>query len=64
MVQPMFSAAYVTKAGKGQPFADYAHLQNTVLLPAAAHARERQLITPQEEAVLQNHHPRRHGEGR
>ena len=33
--------------------ADYAHLQNAVLLPAVAHARERQLITPQEEAVLQ-----------
>lgn len=32
---------------------DYAHLQSTVLLPAVAHARERQLITPQEEAVLQ-----------
>lgn len=27
-------------------------LQNTVLLPALAHARERQLITAQEEAVL------------
>ncbi|WP_374437841.1 Fic family protein [Inhella sp.] len=33
--------------------ADYAHLQNTVLLPAVAHARERRLITSQEEAVLQ-----------
>jgi Fic family protein len=33
--------------------ADCAHLQNAVLLPAVAHARERQLITPQEEAVLQ-----------
>ncbi|MCO5977035.1 Fic family protein [Ideonella oryzae] len=33
--------------------ADYTHLQNTVLLPAVAHARERQLITHQEEAVLQ-----------
>lgn len=33
--------------------ADYTHLQNTVLLPAVAHARERQLITAQEEAVLQ-----------
>jgi Fic family protein len=33
--------------------ADYAHLQKTVLLPAVAHARERQLITAQEEAVLQ-----------
>jgi len=32
--------------------ADYGHLQNTVLLPALAHARERQLITAQEEAVL------------
>lgn len=33
--------------------ADYAHLQKVVLLPALAHARERQLITSQEEAVLQ-----------
>ena len=33
--------------------ADYTHLQNAVLLPAVAHARARQLITPQEEAVLQ-----------
>jgi Fic family protein len=33
--------------------ADYAHLQSTVLRPAVAHARQRQLITPQEEAVLQ-----------
>lgn len=33
--------------------ADYTHLQNAVLLPAVAHARERRLITPQEEAVLQ-----------
>jgi Fic family protein len=32
--------------------ADYTHLQNKVLLPAVAHARQRQLITPQEEAVL------------
>jgi len=33
--------------------ADYAHLQSTILLPALAHARERQLITAQEQAVLQ-----------
>jgi Fic family protein len=33
--------------------ADYTHLQTAVLLPAVAHARQRQLITPQEEAVLQ-----------
>jgi Fic family protein len=32
--------------------ADYSHLQSKVLLPAVAHARQRQLITPQEEAVL------------
>lgn len=32
--------------------ADYAHLQSKVLLPAVAHARQRQLITAQEEAVL------------
>lgn len=32
--------------------ADYQHLQSKVLLPAVAHARQRQLITPQEEAVL------------
>jgi hypothetical protein len=32
--------------------ADYAHLQSKVLLPAVAHARQRQLITVQEEAVL------------
>lgn len=32
--------------------ADHAHLQATVLLPAVAHARQRQLITAQEEAVL------------
>lgn len=32
--------------------ADYTHLQAAVLLPAVAQARERQLITPQEEAVL------------
>ncbi len=32
--------------------ADYAHLQQAVLLPAVAHARDRQLITAQEEAVL------------
>jgi Fic family protein len=31
---------------------DYAHLRSTILLPAVAHARSRQLITPQEEAVL------------
>jgi len=33
--------------------ADYAYLQSTILLPALAHARERQLITAQEQAVLQ-----------
>jgi Fic family protein len=33
--------------------ADYTHLKAAVLLPAVAQARERQLITPQEEAVLQ-----------
>jgi Fic family protein len=33
--------------------ADHAHLQAAVLLPALAHARKRQLITAQEEAVLQ-----------
>ncbi|MBE7942173.1 MULTISPECIES: hypothetical protein [Ramlibacter] len=32
--------------------ADYGHLQTAVLLPAVGHARARQLITPQEEAVL------------
>jgi len=32
--------------------ADHAHLQARVLLPAVAHARERQLVTPQEAAVL------------
>ena len=32
--------------------ADYTHLQGKVLLPAVAHARQRQLITAQEEAVL------------
>jgi Fic family protein len=32
--------------------ADYAHLQRAVLLPAVAHARQRQLITAQEEAML------------
>ncbi|WP_374566169.1 Fic family protein [Ideonella sp.] len=32
--------------------ADYAHLQKAVLLPAVAHARQRQLITAQEEAML------------
>ncbi len=32
--------------------ADYAHLQDKVLLPAVAHARERELITAQEMAVL------------
>src|SRR5438067_567203 len=31
---------------------DYAHLQSTVLLPAVAHARQRQLVTVQEESVL------------
>lgn len=33
--------------------ADYAHLRDVVLLPAVAHARERQLVTAQEQAVLQ-----------
>lgn len=32
--------------------ADYVHLQARVLLPAVAYARQRQLVTPQEEAVL------------
>ncbi|MBL8448222.1 MAG: Fic family protein, partial [Zoogloeaceae bacterium] len=32
--------------------ADYKHLQAKVLLPALAHARERRLVTAQEEAVL------------
>lgn len=32
--------------------ADYTHLQTKVLLPAVAHARQRQLVTVQEEAVL------------
>lgn len=32
--------------------ADYQHLQRAVLLPALAHARERQLITAQEAAIL------------
>lgn len=32
--------------------ADYGHLQAHVLLPAVAHARQRQLVTAQEEAVL------------
>jgi Fic family protein len=32
--------------------ADYTHLQTQVLLPAVAHARQRQWVTPQEEAVL------------
>lgn len=32
--------------------ADYHHLQTAILLPAVSHARNRQLITPQEEAVL------------
>ena len=32
--------------------ADYGHLQAAILLPAVAHARSRQWITPQEEAVL------------
>lgn len=32
--------------------ADYPHLQSKVLLPAVAHARQRQLITAQDEAVL------------
>jgi len=33
--------------------ADYEHLQRSVLLPAVAHARERELITAQEAAVLE-----------
>ena len=32
--------------------ADYGHLQSAILLPAVAHARARQWITPQEEMVL------------
>jgi Fic family protein len=32
--------------------ADYAHLQERVLLPAVAYALERRLITPQEDAIL------------
>jgi hypothetical protein len=32
--------------------ADYQYLQSKVLLPAVAHARQRQLVTAQEEAVL------------
>ena len=32
--------------------ADYGHLQAAILLPAVAHARARQWITPQEEVVL------------
>jgi Fic family protein len=32
--------------------ADYAHLQNAVLLPAVAHAHERGLVSPQEASVL------------
>jgi Fic family protein len=32
--------------------ADYGHLQAKVLLPAVAHARERQWVTPQEQVVL------------
>jgi Fic family protein len=37
--------------------ADYGHLQAKVLLPAVAHARERQWVTPQEQVVLA-HAPR------
>jgi Fic family protein len=37
---------------KADRLADYTHLQARVLLPAVAYARERQLVTPQEEAVL------------
>jgi hypothetical protein len=33
--------------------ADHAHLQSAVLLPALAHARTQQSITPQEHAVLE-----------
>ena len=36
-----------------QDGAEIFHLQSTILLPALAHARERQLITAQEQAVLQ-----------
>jgi Fic family protein len=32
--------------------ADHKHLQNRILLPAVAHAKQRQLVTAQEEAVL------------
>jgi Fic family protein len=32
--------------------ADYRYLQTRILLPALVHARQRQLVTPQEEAVL------------
>jgi Fic family protein len=37
---------------KVNQLADYAFLRDRVLLPAVAHARQRQLVTPQEEAVL------------
>lgn len=37
------------KVGK---LADYAHLKEKILLPAVVFARQRQLVTPQEEAVL------------
>lgn len=32
--------------------ADYGHLKSQVLLPALAHARQREWVTPQEEAIL------------
>ena len=37
---------------KVDKLADYAHLKSEILLPALSHARERQLVTAQEEAVL------------
>ena len=37
---------------KVSQLADYAYLRDKVLLPAMAHARQRQLVTVQEEAVL------------
>lgn len=37
---------------KVNQLADYAYLRDKVLLPAVSHARQRQLVTPQEEAVL------------
>jgi Fic family protein len=37
---------------KIEQLADHKHLQNRILLPAVAHARQRQLVTAQEQAVL------------